>query len=105
MKKTIYDGEIIREVKEINPYLVEGAPIFIDKREKPVCDVPQIMYGSMPIDDGHLILSREDVNALLKESPDNARFIRKYAGGDEIIKNKERWCLWLVGISPREMRQ
>ena len=105
VKKTIYDGEIIREVKEINPYLVEGAPIFIDKREKPVCNVPQIMYGSMPIDDGHLILSREDVNALLKESPDNARFIRKYAGGDEIIKNKERWCLWLVGISPREMRQ
>ena len=105
VKKAIYDGEIIKEVKEINPYLVEGSPIFIDKREKPVCDVPQIMYGSMPIDDGHLILSREDVDALLKESPDNARFIRKYAGGDEIIKNKERWCLWLEGISPKEMRQ
>lgn len=105
VKKAIYDGEIIKEVKEINPYLVEGSPIFIDKREKPVCDVPQMMYGSMPIDDGHLILSREDVDALLKESPDNARFIRKYAGGDEIIKNKERWCLWLEGISPKEMRQ
>ena len=104
-KKVIYDGEVSRVVSEISPYLVEGMPIFIDKRERPICDVPQIMYGSMPIDDGHLILNREDVDALLKESPDNARFIRKYAGGDEIIKNKERWCLWLEGISPKEIRQ
>ena len=104
-KKVIYDGEVMIEVREINPYLVEGAPVFIDKRETPICGVPRIMYGSMPIDDGHLILNKEDVDALLKESLDNARFIRRYAGGDEIIKNKERWCLWLVGISPREMRQ
>ena len=104
-KKVIYDGEVMIEVREINPYLVEGAPVFIDKRETPICGVPRIMYGSMPIDDGHLILNKEDVDALLKESPDNARFIRRYVGGDEIIKNKERWCLWLVGISPREMRQ
>ena len=103
-RKYILDGETIREVKSINPYLVEGEPIFIDKREKPICGVPQIMYGSMPIDDGHLILSREDVEALLQESPDNSRFIRKYAGGDEIIKNKERWCLWLDGIAPMELR-
>lgn len=104
-RKIIFDGKTVKVVKYINPYLVEGPPIFIDKREKPICKVPQIMYGSMPIDDGHLILNREDVDVLLKESPDNARFIRKYAGGDEIIKNKERWCLWLEGISPKEMRQ
>ena len=104
-KRIIYDGDTLKEVETINPYLVEGAPIFIDKREKPICNVPHIMYGSMPIDDGHLILNREDVETLLKESPDNARFIRKYAGGDEVIKNKERWCLWLEGISPKEMRQ
>ena len=104
-KKYIFDGKAIKEVKEINPYLVEGAPIFIDKREKPVFNVPQMMYGSMPIDDGNLILNREEVDALLRESPDNARFVRKYAGGDEIIKNKERWCLWLKGIAPADMRQ
>ena len=102
--KYIFDGEGIKEAKSINPYLVEGEPIFIDKREKPICNVPQMMYGSMPIDDGHLILNREDVDALLKESSDNVRFIRKYAGGDEIIKNKERWCLWLDGIAPMELR-
>ena len=102
--KRIFDGEASKEATEINPYLVEGEPIFIDKREKPICDVPQMTYGSMPIDDGHLILSKEDVDVLLNESASNSRFILKYAGGDEIIKNKERWCLWLVGIAPIELR-
>ena len=103
-KKIIYDGEFSKEVNEINPYLIEGKSIFVDKREKSICDVPAIMYGSMPIDDGHLIFNREDVDLLLQESPNNEKFIRKYAGGDEIIKNKERWCLWLKNISPIELR-
>jgi hypothetical protein len=59
----------------------------------------------MPIDDGHLILEREDVDTLLKESADNAKFIRKYAGGAEIINNRERWCLWLQGFSPDDLRK
>ena len=79
--------------------------MFIDKRDKPLCDVPEMQYGSMPIDDGHLILEREDVDELLKESADNVKFIRKYAGGAEIINNRERWCLWLKGLSPADLRK
>ena len=104
-KKYIYDGEAIKEVAEINPYLVAGSPLFIDKRDKPICDVPEMMYGSMPIDDGHLILDRENVDEILRESADNERFIRKYAGGAEIINNRERWCLWLKGFSPADLRK
>ena len=104
-EKCIYDGEAIKEVNEINPYLVAGSPLFIDKREKPICNVPEMSYGSMPIDNGHLILEREDVDTLLKESADNAKFIRKYAGGAEIINNRERWCLWLQGFSPDDLRK
>jgi len=104
-KKHIYDGEAIKEVTEINPYLVAGSPLFIDKRDKPICDVPEMLYGSMPIDDGHLILDHEDVDEILRESADNKRFIRKYAGGAEIINNRERWCLWLKGFSPADLRK
>ncbi len=104
-KKYIFDGEAIKSVSEINPYLVEGMPLFIDKRSKPLCDVPEMQYGSMPIDDGHLILEREDVDNLLRESADNKRFVRKYAGGAEIINNRERWCLWLKDCPPTELRK
>ena len=104
-EKYIYDGEAVKEVSQINPYLVAGSPLFIDKSDHPICDVPEILYGSMPIDDGHLILDKEEVEALLQESADNQRFIRKYAGGAEIINCRERWCLWLKGASPAEIRK
>lgn len=104
-KKCIYDGNVIKEAAEINPYLFAGSPLLIDKREKPICDVSEMLYGSMPIDDGHLILEREDVAELLRESADNERFIRKYAGGAEIINNRERWCLWLKDCSPADLRK
>ena len=55
----------------------------------------------MPIDDGHLILSKDDVTALLEERQDNRDFIRKYVGGVELLRNRDRWCLWLVGVSAR----
>jgi len=90
--------------KNINGYLLNAPNVFIKTRTKPLCNVPQMVYGSMPIDDGHLILSKDDVNALLAESADNERFIRRYAGGAEIIKGFERWCLWLNNVSPKELR-
>ncbi len=61
-------------------------------------------YGSMPIDDGHLILSNEDKNIFFKENISSKKFIRRYIGGDEFINNKIRWCLWLVNVSPSEIR-
>ena len=103
--KYIFDGESTKEASEINPYLVAGSPLFIDKRERPICNVPEMLYGSMPIDDGHLILDCEDVEELLRESASNERFIRKYAGGAEIINKRERWCLWLKDASPADLRK
>ncbi|MBR5087693.1 MAG: class I SAM-dependent DNA methyltransferase [Muribaculaceae bacterium] len=103
--KIIFDDKITKQAKEINPYLIDGAPIYIDKRVCPICNVPEISYGSMPIDDGHLILNEEDVQSLLKESTSNNQFIKQYAGGAELINKKLRWCLWLTGFNPKELRQ
>ena len=87
----------------INPYLFDAPNTWIESRNKPLCNVPLMSYGSMPIDDGHLILEKEDVISLLQENEQNTKFIRPYAGGVELIQNKERWCLWLQGFSPKEL--
>lgn len=87
----------------INPYLLDAPDVWIESRNKPICDVPSMNYGSMPIDNGYLILEKQDVDALLQENEQNAKFIRPYAGGVELIQNKERWCLWLQGFSPKEL--
>ncbi|MDE7137932.1 MAG: methylase, partial [Ruminococcus sp.] len=105
-KKKLYNTENFQLVDNINPYLINAPTVIIENRSKRSSEnAPQIYYGSMPIDDGHLILNEADVEALLKESKDNAKYIRKYVGGAELIKGKERWCLWLIGASPKDLQK
>lgn len=104
--KKIYSSDRVQIVENINPYLVNAPAVIISSCSKPICiDAPLIYYGSMPIDDGHLILDKDDVKALLEENCDNKKFIRKYVGGAELIKNKDRWCLWLVNASPKDLQK
>ena len=102
----LYNSDRVQLVDNINPYLVNAPTVIINSRSKTLEEItPQIFYGSMPIDDGHLILNKEDVEEILKENSDNKKFIRKYVGGAELIQNKDRWCLWLVNASPKELNK
>ena len=96
-------GEKIN-VRNINQYLCDAPAVFIESRTTPISKSLIMCYGSMPIDDGHLILSKDDVELLLKENSENKKFIRSYMGGAELIKNQERWCLWLKDFSPKELK-
>lgn len=109
--KKIFDYEYVKgepheiKVKNINPYLVEGKDITIENRKVPICNVPEINYGSMPIDLGNLILSDEERNEVLKKEPNIENMIKQYVGGEEFINNKRRWCLWLINIEPNQLKQ
>ena len=93
------------DVIQINSYLVDAAPIFIESRNTPICDVPEIAYGNIPIDDGHLILSEEEKALLIQQEPFTKEMIRPYYGGNEFINNKKRFCLWLDNISPEKINR
>lgn len=99
-KKRIFTDTRYVEAENINPYLIDAPTVLISSRSKPLKDVPEMCYGSMPIDNNNLILDGEAVQELLKESPENEQFIREYVGGEELLKGKKRWCLWLDGIDP-----
>ncbi|MGN1036922.1 MAG: class I SAM-dependent DNA methyltransferase, partial [Ruminococcus sp.] len=104
--KRLYSSERVQLVENINPYLLNATTVIIKSNGTPICKgIPKINYGSMPIDDGHLILDKNDVETLIKENKENCKFIRKYAGGVELIRNKDRWCLWLVGASPKDIQK
>ena len=104
-QKIIFTSDRYVNAANINPYLVDAPTVLIKNRSKCICDAPAIMYGSMPIDDGHLILSEEDREELLKENDKNIKFVKKYLGGAEMIRNIDRWCLWLKDISPKDIQQ
>lgn len=98
--KYLFTRDSKQTVPHINPYLIAAPDYIISSRTKPICDVSEMSYGSMPIDSGFLILDTEEVGELILENEENKNFIKKYVGGQELIKNKERWCLWLEGLSP-----
>jgi tRNA1(Val) A37 N6-methylase TrmN6 len=104
--KVIYLNETqSRKADNINPYLVDAPNIIVKSKAKPIAGLPQMVYGSMPIDDGNLILDRNSRETLIQENPDNLQFIRPYIGGNEIINNELRWCIWLKDINPTKFRK
>ena len=91
-----------RVVAQLNAYLVDAPEVVLPSRREPLCDVPSMVFGSMPNDGGHLLLSDEERNALLAAEPDAAPWIRPFLGAEEFINGIARWCLWLPEISPAE---
>lgn len=102
-KKLFFDDNNFCEVENINAYLNVAPNIFMESRNKPICHVPEIIYGNKPVDGGNLLLSDEEYHELIKSEPKAKKFIRRFCGAQEYLHNIKRWCLWLVGVSPSEI--
>ena len=94
--RVIYDNDHFINVDNICPYLIEADNTVVSSVSKPLCDVPPMYLGNKPADGGNLILSPEERNHLISKFPDLIPYVREYVGSDEYIKNKIRYCLWLV---------
>ena len=104
-KKILYDNNMGRYVQNINSYLSDAPDMFVESCSKPLCNVPEIRFGSMPRDGGGFILTDEEKEELIGKEPLSEKWIRPYLGAYEFINNKTRWCLWLVGANPHELKQ
>ena len=103
--KRIYTMERYQEAENINPYLLDAPNAFVDSRNKPICDVPLMTTGNRPADGGHLIIEADEYDEFIAKEPNALSYIKRLVGAAEFINNKKRWCLWLVGISPAELRK
>jgi hypothetical protein len=103
--KILFDNDSGKVVKNINPFLVDAPNAFIESRSAPICNVPKMTTGNRPADGGHLIIEKEDYEDFIKREPNAFKYIKKFMGSVEYINNKERYCLWLVGVSPSELRK
>ncbi|WP_323062609.1 class I SAM-dependent DNA methyltransferase [Limosilactobacillus reuteri] len=101
---SIFEKDKVDNVKEINPYLIDGPVIFIENRTNPICKVSKIVNGSKPVDGGNLFLTEEERNNIIKKHPETESLIRRFYGASEFIKGKKRYCLWLDGVDPSEYR-
>jgi len=97
------DGQTV-EAQNICPYLIDSENVWIENRSKPLCEVPMMTTGNRPADGGHLIIEANEYDCFVKKEPKALKFIKKLVGSEEFINNLDRWCLWLVGATPAEMR-
>lgn len=108
--KVIYEYADIRgeahavAAGNINPYLVDAPDVVLARRSQPVCDVAEIVFGSMANDGGHLFLTSDERATLLAEEPRMTAYVRRFLGADEFINDDERWCLWLHDCPPALLR-
>ena len=92
-------------VDHINPYLVEGPDIFVDKRTSPLAPIlPAVRFGSKPADGGNLIVEAEDYPRFAAD-PIVAKYLRPFRMGREVVRGLDRWCLWMhtEDFDPRDI--
>lgn len=92
-------------VKHINNYLMDYEDIYIKSRLSPVCDVPDMRFGNMPIDGGNFILKKEEKDAIISKEPQAEKYIHKYIMAKDFLNSGEKYCIWLDDYNPAELQK
>lgn len=103
--KIIYIDDRVQVVENINAYLLDTENIFIESRNKPICDIPSIGIGNQPIDGGNYLFTKEEKDKFVKKEPKSEKYFKLWYGADEFINRKPRYCLWLGNCKPNELKK
>lgn len=104
LKNIIYDNGRIIIADNINQYLVNANNVFIKNRSNAISNAPKLVSGNKPVDGDFLKIEEEDYNNFITKEPKAKKYIKQLIGGYEFINNKKRYVLWLVGVSPSEIK-
>ena len=102
--KVLYNLDRMQVAKNINGYLLDAPNVFVESRSKALCDIPEIMIGSQPIDDGNYLFDNVDEkDEFIKKEPSSERYFHLWYGSREFINRKPRYCLYLGDCTPTEL--
>jgi N-6 DNA Methylase len=104
--KYIFTGNLQIMATNINGYLADAPSIIAGRQTKPISScLPEMTFGSKPTDGGYLVLEPDEKDRLLEESPEAARFVRRYVGAADFINDNERYCLWITDSEATAARE
>ncbi len=90
------DGQtVLRRVDFINAYLIPAANVIVEAAREPLNSLAEMLFGNMPRDAGHLLLTDEERRQLENEYPTSRKFLRLFQGSDDFTSGKYRGCLWI----------
>lgn len=102
--KRLFNNGVVKTVNNINGYLVDAEDIFIESRNKPICNVPEIGIGNKPVDDGNYLFTKEEMENFVLQEPAAKSYFHPFYGAKEFINQQPRYCLWLGDCTPKELR-
>jgi hypothetical protein len=98
-RQLYYLGEdssvLVKETGLINAYLVAGSNVIVNKTPRPVSQLAPMDYGNKPTDEGGLILSAEEYQAISRTTDSGRSFVRRFVGSNDAIDGSLRYCLWI----------
>jgi len=94
-RKYLFEGDTMREVDRIGPYLLPMSETIVRKISSAVHSLSHMDYGNKPTDGGNLILDHAQSQALISSHPEAKPLIRQYIGSHEFIHSEPRNCLWI----------
>lgn len=105
----VHGDPTISEHLALTPYLFDAGTVnnrhlVVEETNTPLCNVPQLVIGSKPIDEGNYIFSNEERKEFLDKEKGAAKYMRPFIGTDEFLYGMHRSILYLDGASPAEIR-
>ena len=104
-QKMLFTGEKYEIVDHINGFLKAAPDVYIKNRSTSINEgLAKVVQGSPPADDGRLLFSKEQRDALISKYPELADVLLPFVGSREFINDigYTRYCLWLVGKRPAD---
>lgn len=90
------DGKIVvKEVKNINAYLVAGSNVFVFQKTKVPDERTPMQFGNHPYYGNELMLQPGEARMLLKSEARSKKFLRPLYGSKELISGTPRTCIWI----------
>lgn len=93
------------KAENINAYLLNQADVIVNSRSKPLCNVPEMLYGNKPADGRNFLFTDQEKDEFLKAEPDAIKYMRPFIGAEEFLNGENKWCLWLTEIQPSEIKR
>lgn len=95
--------------EHVNGYLLAAPDVFVMARSQKKGTLSPMLnlanFGSMPLDNGNLLIETPEEYTEAMADPIAARYVHPIQGGKELIDGRKRWCLWLVDAEPGDMRK
>lgn len=93
----------VKPVTGINAYLSDAPNVYVHSRSKPLSgDLAAVNFGSMPRDGGNLLIEPDDYATVMAD-PIAAKYVRRFIGAEQLIRNEPRWCLWMTDLEPSDV--